>query len=188
MSTLKRSLSGVVMSIVELIIGILLLINPVGFTSGIIVVLGIVLMICGLAHIVKYFRTEPEAAAVKQLLASGLAELLVGSFCAFQSHWFIVTFPILTLIYGVVILFTGLTKIQWTVDMLRLKRRRWFLALISAAVSIICGIVIITSPFSSTAVLWMFTGISLIIEAVFDTVAAILGNNDTEKDKDSCAQ
>ena len=178
MSTLKRSMNGIIMSLVELIIGILLLINPVGFTSGIIIVFGIILMLCGLVSIVKYFRAEPEDAAVKQLLAKGLAELLVGAFCAFRSHWFVVTFPVLTLIYGVVILFTGLTKVQWTVDMLRLKRKRWFLGMLSAAVSIVCGVVIITSPFSSTAVLWMFTGISLIVEAVFDIMAAIFGNKD----------
>ena len=168
------------MSLVELIVGILLLINPVGFTSGIIVACGIVLMVCGLVSAIKYFRAEPEDAAVKQLLAKGLAELLVGAFCAFHSHWFVVTFPVLTLIYGVVILFTGLTKVQWTVDMLRLKRKRWFLAMISAAVSVICGIVIITSPFSTTAVLWMFTGISLVVEAVFDIMTAILGNKQEE--------
>ena len=64
--------------------------------------------------------------------------------------------------------------------MLRLKRKRWFLAMISAAVSVICGIVIITSPFSTTAVLWMFTGISLVVEAVFDIMTAILGNKQEE--------
>ena len=178
MSTLKQSMSGIIMCLFELIIGILLLIDPIGFTSGIIVVFGIVLMLCGLVNIVKYFRAEPEDAAVKQLLAKGLAELLAGAFCAFQSHWFVITFPVLTLIYGVVILFAGLTKVQWTVDMLRLKRKRWFMAMISAAVSVVCGVVVITSPFSSTAVLWMFTGISLIVEAVFDILAAIFGNKD----------
>ena len=180
MSTAKRNLSGSIMSIIELIIGILLLINPVGFTSGIIIVVGVILMICGVVSIVKYFREEPEYAAVKQMLAKGLAELLIGAFCAFRSRWFVATFPVLTLIYGVVILFTGLTKIQWTVDILRMKRRRWLLALISAVISVACGIVIITGPFSTTAVLWMFTGITLIVEAVCDIITAILGNKQQE--------
>ncbi len=180
MSTLKHRLNETVTSIVELLVGILLLINPVVFTSSIIVIFGVILMICGIVNIVKYFREEPEDAAVKQLLAKGLAELLAGAFCAVHSHWFVVTFPILTLIYGVVILFAGLTKIQWTADMVRLKRKRWIFVLLSAVISVICGIVIISSPFSSTAVLWMFTGISLIVEAVFDIVAAIWGNKEPQ--------
>lgn len=183
MDFLKRSLSGIAMSFVELIIGILLLINPVGFTSGIIITFGIAMILWGLVNIVKYFRAEAEEAAVRQLLAIGLAKLLIGAFCAFRSRWFVATFPVLTLLYGVVILFVGLRKVQWTVDMLRLKRKRWFLALISAAVSLACGIVIITSPFSSTAVLWMFTAIGLIVEAVCDMVVAIWGSNEREKER-----
>lgn len=166
------------MSLVELIIGILLLVNPVGFTSGIIVAFGVVLMVMGVGSIIKYFCTEPEEAAVNQSFVKGLVELLAGAFCAFNSHWFVVTFPVLTLVYGAVILLTGLIKLQWMVDIIRMKRRRWLLAAIGAAISILCGVVIITSPFSTTAVLWMFTGISLIVEAVFDMIGAIFGNRE----------
>ena len=60
---LKRNLSSMAMSIAEVIIGILLLVNPIGFTSGIIIAFGIVLMIMGIHKTVKYFRTEPVKAA-----------------------------------------------------------------------------------------------------------------------------
>ena len=96
---LKRNLSSMAMSLVEVIIGILLLVNPIGFTSGIIIAFGIVLMIMGIHKTVKYFRTEPEQAAVSQILVKGLLTLLAGAFCAFNSRWFIVTFPVLTLVY-----------------------------------------------------------------------------------------
>ena len=175
---LKRNLSSMATSLVELIIGILLLINPIGFTSGIIIAFGVVLMIMGIHKTVKYFRTEPEEAAVSQILVKGLLMLLAGAFCAFNSHWFIATFPVLTLVYGVVILITGITKVQWTIDIIRMKRSKWFWAAISAAISIVCGVVIITSPFSTTAVLWMFIGISLIVEAVFDMIGSIFGNRE----------
>ena len=56
------------MSIAELIIGILLLVNPIGFTSGIIIAFGIALMIMGIRKTIKYFRTEPEEAAVSQIV------------------------------------------------------------------------------------------------------------------------
>ena len=104
--------------------------------------------------------------------------LLTGAFCAFNSRWFFATFPVLTLVYGVVILITGITKVQWTIDIIRMKRSKWFWAAISAAISIVCGVVIITSPFSTTAVLWMFIGISLIVEAVFDMIGGIFGNRE----------
>ena len=175
---LKRNLGSVAMSLAEIIIGILLLVNPVAFTSGIIVAFGLVLMIVGISTTIKYFRTEPEEAAVSQILVTGLLELLGGTFCAFNSHWFIATFPVLTLVYGVVILVTGITKLQWTVDIIRMKRSKWFWMAISAAISILCGITVIANPFSTTAVLWMFIGISLIVDAVFDMIGGIFGNRE----------
>ena len=178
---LKRNLSSMAMSLVEVIIGILLLVNPIGFTSGIIVAFGIILMIMGIHKTVKYFRTEPEEGAVSQILVKGLLMLLAGAFCAFNSHWFIATFPVLTLMYGVVILISGITKIQWTIDIIRMKRSKWAWMAISAAISLICGVAIITNPFSTTAVVWMFIGISLIVEAVFDMIGSIFGNREKEK-------
>ncbi len=175
---IKRSLSSMAMSLIEVIIGILLLVNPAAFTSGIIVAFGIVLMVMGISTTVKYFRTEPEEAAASQTLVKGLLTLMAGVFCAFNSHWFIMTFPVLTLLYGVAILVTGITKLQWTVDIIRMKRSKWLWAAISAAISILCGIVIIKSPFSTTTVLWMFIGISLIVEAVFDMIGSIFGNRE----------
>ena len=166
------------MSLVEVIIGILLLVNPIGFTSGIIIAFGILLMIMGIHKTIKYFRTEPEEAAVSQILVKGLLTLLAGAFCAFNSHWFVDTFPVLTLVYGVVILVTGITKVQWTIDIIRMKRSKWFWMAISAAISIICGITVITNPFSTTAVLWMFIGISLIVDAAFDMLGSLFGNRE----------
>ena len=180
---LKRNLSSVGMSLAEIIIGILLLVNPVAFTSGIIITFGITLMIMGIGTTVKYFHTEPEEAAVGQILVKGLLMLLAGAFCTFNSHWFIATFPVLTLVYGVVILITGITKIQWTMDIIRMKRSKWFWMAISAVISILCGIVIIISPFSTTAVLWMFVGVSLIVEAIFDMIGGIFGNREKKADE-----
>ena len=175
---LKRNLSSMAMSLAEIVIGILLLVNPVGFTSGIIVTFGVVLMITGIGTTIKYFRTEPEEAAVGQVLVKGLLELLGGTFCAFNSRWFIAAFPVLTLVYGVVILVAGIMKLQWTVDIIRMKRSKWLWMAISAAISIVCGITVITNPFGTTAVLWMFIGITLIVDAVFDMISGIFGNRE----------
>lgn len=183
MTPIKRSLYGIGMSLVELIIGILLLINPVGLTSGIIVSAGVVLMFVGVGAMIRYFSIDAVEASVRQLLAKGLISLLVGAACTFCSHWFLVTFPILTLIYGVMILVAGITKLQWMVDMIRMKRRRWFFAAISAVASVLCGIVIISNPFASTAAVWMFIGISLIVEAIFDMIGSVFGDRDRKTEQ-----
>ena len=176
MKFLKNNIGGIAMCLLELLVGALLLINPVGFTSGIIRGAGLVLILIGIVCIIKYFRAEPEEAAKEQNLLKGLIALLAGGFCALRAEWFVITFPVITLIYGLVILITGLGKIQWTVDIIRQKKPKWFLCGLSALVSTVCGLVIIAAPFTTTAVLWMFTGISLIVDACFDIPALILTN------------
>ena len=180
MKTLKAHFSTIILCLFELIVGILLLIKPVGFTSWIIKIAGIALMVLGLIQIIKYFRADAKEAALGQTLVKGLIAILAGAFCTFKTEWFLVTFPVLTMIYGVVILMTGIGKIQLAVDMARQKNKKWFWAAINAVVSIICAIVILRSPFTSTVVRWTFTGAALIVEGVLDVITLIAGRKTEE--------
>ncbi|MGM9680301.1 MAG: HdeD family acid-resistance protein [Eubacteriales bacterium] len=170
--------SEIVAGLFELLVGILLLINPLGFTKGIIILGGVVLCAVGIKYIVNYFYMNPFMAANSQALLKGLCSLLAGGFCIIKSNWFFSTFPILTAVFGVIILLFGLGKVQTTVDMIRLKFKKWFWSAISAAITLICSAVILMNPFDSTAFLWTFTGIALIVEAVLDIIIAIFGKSD----------
>ncbi len=184
MKSLKENVNGIALCIFELIVGILLMINPVGFTSMIIQITGAVMAILGIVEIVKYFRMDTKEAAIGQTLTKGILILLGGLFCVLKTEWFIVTFPVLTILYGIAILAVGIGKIQLTVDMIRRKYKKWLFPAINAVVSIICAVVILQSPFTSTVVLWVFTGISLIVEGVLDIVTMILGGKSPKKDKE----
>ena len=173
-------IGSVILSLCEIVVGILLLLNPAAFTKGIIIALGIILLLAGIVSIICYFKSEPEEAAIEQGLARGLVEVLAGLFCIFNSGWFIVTFPLLTVVYGIAVLLTGITKIQWMVDMLRMKMKKWGWMAFSAVLTIICAVIILCNPFSSTAVLWMFVAITLIVEAIVDLVAAIFSREKKE--------
>ena len=170
MKFLKRNTNVILLCLLEALIGILLLFDPIGFASAIMIAFGAALLIAGLVAVIGYFRTDAVEAALGRTLTRGLVMLLAGAFCVLQPAWFIAAFPLLTILYGVVVLLAGLRKVQWTVDALRLKTGRWFLPAISAAVSIICAFVILANPFVSTLILWQFTGISLIVEAVLDVL------------------
>lgn len=74
------------------------------------------------------------------------------------------------------------------VDMLRLKNKKWGFAGCNALISIICAIIILSSPFESIAILWIFAGVSLIIEAVLDIVTILIGyigDKDTKAETDA---
>ena len=71
MNIIKRSLSSIAMILAELLVGVLLLVDPVRLTQGIIVAFGAVLMLWGLFCVIKYFRTEAEAAAEEHAFVRG---------------------------------------------------------------------------------------------------------------------
>lgn len=181
MKNLKLNINGIVLSIFELLVGILLLVSPVSFTSVIICTFGVALVVIGVISIIKYFTSNPEQAALQQNLFKGIVAVTGGVFCVLKTEWLISVFPLLTILYGTAILLAGISKIQWTVNMIRLKMNKWFLPAISAVVSIICAATIIGNPFTSTSVLWIFTGVSLIVEAVFGIIIIIM-NSITKKD------
>ena len=176
MKAIKKNMNEIILCLFEIIVGVLLLISPIGFATGIIMAAGAVLAVVGMINGVKYFRTEAAEAAAGQYLMTGLMALIAGIFCLVKAQWFIVTFPALNIIYGITVLIAGLGKVQLTVDMLRRKSNKWFLSLISAAISISCAAIILKNPFGSTEILWMFTGITLIAQALLDIVTLIVSS------------
>ena len=174
MKKIRENAGVIALGLVEIVIGVLLLINPVGFTSGIIIGLGALLLGMGVLSIIRYFRMRPAEAAREQSLARGLGLAIGGLFCVLHSEWFIATFPLLTLLYGVFMLMTSLVRIQWTVDALRLKKSMWKWLGLSAALSLVLALLIIANPFTSVNVMWMLVAVSLIAEAAADIIAAIV--------------
>ena len=165
---------GLLLSLGEILVGILLLIDPAGFTSGIIIAAGAVLAAVGLYSIILYFRTEPFEASAGRQLSLGLISLAAGVFCIVRYSWFAETFALLTTVYGAALIALGLGKVQKMTDVLRCRGKRWYLAAAGAGVTLICGVLVMLNPFAAADILWRFTGISLLAEAVLDVVCLFL--------------
>lgn len=178
MHTHRQVWPTILLCMTEAAVGVLLLIHPVSFTATIIMVAGAALIVDGVLNVIRYFKSNPEDAAISGFLIRGLLSLSAGAFCALNPQWFMVTFPVIAVLYGIAVLIAGFGKVQLTVDLFRLKNARWWWSAISAAIAIICAGIIICNPFSSTVAIWWFTGISLIIQAVFDLLTWIMGRRD----------
>ncbi len=68
MKALRQNGNAIIVCIIEVVVGILLLVDPVGLTTSIIIAAGIALMVDGLLNVIRYFKSDPEEAAVSQLL------------------------------------------------------------------------------------------------------------------------
>lgn len=183
MKFLKENVGAIMICLFELVVGVLLLINPIGFTSWIIMGAGIIMAIFGAVETVKYFLSGTKNNGTRHSLTKGILLLIFGLFCTLKTEWFIITFPILTVLYGIITLITGVEKIQLTVEMIRRKNNKWPWAAVGALLSVACAVVILTSPFSTTAVLWMFTGITLISEGILDILGMIFGDKASKRNR-----
>lgn len=167
-------IGGLALCILEILVGVLLLINPTGFTSGIIIGAGWVMAVLGAVSIIRYFMAEPEAAMKAQLLFRGLTLGMAGALCVTQYGWFLTAFPLLTVLYAGWMLVLAAMKLQQMADMLRLKAGRWYMPAIAAGLAIVLAVIILINPFGAAQAVWTFVGISLIAEAVVELVGAIL--------------
>ena len=175
MKIIKKHIYAILLCLFELIVGVLLLINPIGFTTLILFAAGIALLVVGVSAVIKYFRTPAPQAATAQYLSKGLVSLCAGAFCAFGAEWMVEAYSALTVNYGLVIMVVGFGKVQLACDIFRRKNDKWFFALISAALSVICSVLILWNPFSTLTVIWILTGIVLSLSALLDIVTVILG-------------
>ena len=180
MGFIKQNGSTIVAGLAELLVGILLFVNPIGFTSGILTAVGAVLLVCGVICMIHYFNTEPVQAALEQNFSKGLVLILLGGFLATRTRQIIALFRLLTQLYGIAILIIGVVKLQQGVDLLRMKARYWFLAVVNAVLAILFAVVILSNPFTTIEVLWRVAAISLIVEAVLDVVVMIMVGKSSE--------
>ncbi len=156
------------------IVGILLLANPVRFAIAIIRIAGIVLVALAVLDFLRYFRAKPEEAAKGSAFYSGMLETSVGLFCIFGSGWFLGAFPILAVLYGLFQVLMGFRKTQRMVDALRLKQNSWVMKAISAGITLLFGFVIVFNPGMTLMSVWVFTGLTMILEGIFDAVALFI--------------
>lgn len=160
--------------ILEIAVGVLLLINPVGFTSAIIIGAGIIMVLAGLVNIIRYFTAAPELAAQQQLLFKGLLLAMGGMACIIKHDWFLTAFPLLTVLYAIAMLLLAAYRLQKMADMRRLHMSTWYMPGIAAALAALMAIIILVNPFGAVTAVWTFVAISLIAQAVVEIVTIAL--------------
>lgn len=174
MEKVKKVGGKLIVCACELAVGIVLLTNPETFTEAVIRGAGILLCVVGALAVISYFRMDPEEAALSQELTRGLVALALGVLFIYKAGWIVTKFMPITVLYGLAAALTGIVKLQWTVDMLRLKTGMWQSSAVAAVLSILLAVIILVDPFRVKKTLWLFTAIALIVTSVVDFLTALL--------------
>lgn len=171
---LTENLQKIILSVIQLVVAILLLIDAEGFTTVIMMAAGVLIIVLGGLAVLRYVKLTPVAAAQQHLLARGLTAILLGATVLIQHSSLVALFPLLAVLYGAMLLITGVIRVQWTVDMLRMKRSHWGVMAVSAVITTGLALVILFHPQFVMPVMWVFVAVSMIIGAVMDAAVVVL--------------
>ncbi|WP_156724580.1 HdeD family acid-resistance protein [Streptomyces apocyni] len=150
-----------------LVLGVLILVWPGASLVVAGVLFGLYLLVSGILQVVAAFGTHVSTALRVMAFISGALSILLGLFCfrgAMQS------ILLLALWIGIGWLFRGITQTVAAASDPAMPARGWQVAL--GVISALAGVVLITSPLDSVAVLTLLCGWWLVALGVIEIVTA----------------
>ena len=175
---LKNSNSGII-SLIEIIVGVLLLINHNAVISYFMIIAGAILAVSGVVSLIKYFIAKPDEAK-RGSLTGALVSLSIGIFLIICNSFIHELVHYVTLIIGAAILYIGYQKLENAVEKIR-KKQFFLVSLVSALITIVIAALVIFKVVE--AIVWIFIGVALIVEAAIDLADMIVGAVKSKKDE-----
>lgn len=173
MKKFRQILPVILLTLFEMAVGILLLVNPEGFTNAVIIAFGVAMLVIGVIHFIKYFVDRKDGTESPLTIISAVILLLIGAVCAFASSAVMGLFSVIVIIYGVMLIVSGVYKISFFATLKKAGALTSPFMLISAVLGIILGVVVIIFSFQTAMIVWQIAGVSLIVEAAIDLISVI---------------
>ena len=149
-------------------LGLVLTICPGLASSVVFNAIGVVGIIIGIVHLVRYFMLDSRAAMASNGMFAGLM-WLVGGILVITLKGFLLS--LLPIFFGLILLVGGIGKLQYTANFKRMGVARWYFELVCAALSVGFGVIILLNPFNTALLLMRIVGIALLIEGVQDLIS-----------------
>lgn len=150
-------------SIAYLILGFVLLIRPGMALVTIVHILAIVAAVMGVVSLVSYFRDKYSVG--NGGVTKGIVYFVIAALLYFGAGFIISIVPF---ILGILIVISGIVKLQEALDMMKYKADGSVAVLIIAVLSLLLGVLILINPFSTAEFLFRIIGIALIYNGVSD--------------------
>ena len=161
---------AILTGVLYILLGIVALVIPETMQKTLGYLIGIVLIVAGLISIICYLLRDARENYYHNEFVFGLVGMVVGAAVLYKVEVIISLIPF---ILGILVLFSGCSKLQDAIDLKRLGYGSWIGMLVVAVINIILGIVLICNPFQAAIVLFRVLGVGLIISGVSDCFSTI---------------
>ena len=167
----KALLAYITVGFVFIIMGICFLAWPHASLVTICYAIGAVCVIYAVANLIKYFTgsmnrmyIEPDFVLSVIICVFGIVTIVRPS----------VIISILPFIVGIVLVFSGLIKVQDGINLKRFNYDRWFLVLGFAVISVILGIVVLLNPFGTGLLFTRMVGLFFTVDGVLSISSIVM--------------
>jgi uncharacterized membrane protein HdeD (DUF308 family) len=156
-----------ILGVLTLILGLIVSFHPSGSLNVIAVLLGILMILSGIFHLVRVF--DPHEHHRVWLGIGGMLFIVIGVVLIRHLH---LTIAAIGLIIGITWIVQGLAALIGGISGGVREGRAWWITF--GLVSLIAGIVVVSTPVSSLNVLAVLVGIWFIVMGIFEIIGAFL--------------
>ncbi len=162
----RKYKSEILSSILLCLFGLLLIFKSAETIITISYVIGSIIIAMGVLAFIDYLRNKGTNSMG---IAYGLIALILGVV--------IITNPeaiasIIPIIIGVGIIINSAIKLQYSLDLRKIKNSMWKTTLLVSILSTLCGVVILFNPFEGAVIITQIIGAFLVIYAIVDVICA----------------
>ncbi len=175
-----------ILAVGEILLGVLFL-SIYDYIGTLIVIFGAALTLIGVVNVILYFIRNPIKAAEKHYLSLGLFLILAGIFCVMRYDFIIGMVTDLFVIFGVLMLVVGISKLELTINRARIRDKSWRVHLISTILTIAAAVFVIADPVESSDIIRIVFAVSLIVEGTADILALLLAGEEKPKQTEDFA-
>ena len=161
---------AILTGILYILLGIVALVIPETMQKTLGYLIGIVLILAGAVSMICYLLRDARDNYYHNEFVFGLVGIVVGVAVLYKVEVIISLIPF---ILGILVLFSGCSKLQDAIDLKRLGYGSWIGMLVVAAINVILGIVLICNPFKAAVLLFRVLGVGLILSGASDCFSTI---------------
>lgn len=159
----KYHLSFDPLTIANIIIGIMLTVNPEFSTGFICIILGIVSMVWGITSLYKHFKAKKYGFISRFDMIQAIAGIFLSFILIFCRGFLAAVLPV---IIGLTIIFQSISKINMALYQKRSGAGKWHLGFVLNIIGLILGLSLVFNPFSAFMSVIRLVGIVLLINGV----------------------
>lgn len=163
----KVSIASIITSIAFAILGFIILFNPNETISFFSLTLCIIIMISGIAKLIRYIALRKDSDLSNFDLIYGIIAIIISIIMLANIGAFL---TIIRVILGIWIAYTGVVKLIYALNLKNLDSQSWIAVLIMAIITIIAGTYIAID----SSILIMVFGAILVVCAIIDIIEQVI--------------